>query len=83
MRIMVTDEAGVLCAARVDVERRRVRELSLDDADASAPMMGLSVLAGCIAAILEDVARGGKTLQQAARDHEKANAGELRTEVEL
>lgn len=83
MRIVTVDDAGCTCDAWVDVRERRVTNLLLDDASPAETMMGLSVLAGCIAAILEDVARERKTLEEAARDHTKANAGELRTEVEL
>jgi hypothetical protein len=69
VRIVVTNDAGITCDAELNDGERRVTSMRLDDDDADRALVGLCVLSGCIAAVMEDVARNKLTLRQAADEY--------------
>lgn len=71
MIITTTDDDGeLICVARLALDARKVVTLRLDDARGDRAFVGLNVLTGCIAAVLEDAARGndGKNANEGRAD---------------
>lgn len=50
----IDDDGEVICVARLALDDRKVVTLRLDDVRGERAFIGLNVLTGCIAAILED-----------------------------
>lgn len=69
MRIVVTNDAGITCDAELNDGERRVTSMRLDDDDADRTLVGLCVLSGCIAAVLESMSQQKLTMRQAADEY--------------
>ena len=58
MIITATDDDGeLICVARLALDERKVVTLKLDDVRGDRAFVGLNVLTGCVAAVLQDAAR--------------------------
>jgi hypothetical protein len=54
MTITIHEERGVVTVAEIDLPARKVTSLTIDDERTDATFVGLSVLSGCVEAILRD-----------------------------
>lgn len=67
LQIEVFDGAGVMLSATVDVRARRVTSMAWDYETLEGVFVGLNLLDGHVAGVLEEAVRGAVTSQIGAR----------------